>query len=70
MVRNRVKVMTGLYLTRKEFLALPMDERREILRKHANSKGILKYYQGIERSENHPVERQSASNSCEAMYLD
>jgi hypothetical protein len=70
MQRNRVKTMTGLYLTRSEFLALPMDKRREILRKQANNKGVLKYYQGIVKDENHSVERQSASNSCEAMYLD
>jgi len=35
--------MAELYLTRKEFLALPVEERRKILEKQANNEGILKW---------------------------
>jgi hypothetical protein len=62
--------MAELYLTRREFLALPMDERRKILEKQANNEGVLKYYRSIEESEFIPKQAKSASNSCEAMYLD
>jgi ATP-dependent DNA ligase len=62
--------MTELYLTRKEFLALPVEERRKILEKQANNEGILKYYRSIEESEFILKQVKSASNSCEAMYLD
>ena len=62
--------MTELYLTRREFLALPLEERRKILEKQANNEGVLKYYRSIEESEFILKQVESASNSCEAMYLD
>lgn len=62
--------MSELYLTRREFLTLPMDERRKILEKHANDEGILKYYRSIEEDEYKPRQVKAAVNSCEAMYLD
>jgi hypothetical protein len=45
---HRASLMVGnnmaeLYLTRKEFLALPVEERRKILEKQANNEGILKW---------------------------
>lgn len=62
--------MSELYLRCREFLALPMEERRKILEKHANDEGILKYYRSIEEDEYKPLQVESAANSCEAMYLD
>ncbi|MFA5049047.1 MAG: hypothetical protein WC516_08540 [Patescibacteria group bacterium] len=62
--------MTELYLTRREFLALPLEERRKILEKQANNEGVLKYYRSIEESEFISKRVKSASNSCEAMCLD
>ena len=34
-------------LTSKEFLALPIKERRRLLTEQANDPGIIKYYQDI-----------------------
>lgn len=62
--------MAELYLTRKEFLALSIEERRKILEKQVNNEGVLKYYRSIEQSEFIPRQVKSASNSCEAMCLD
>jgi len=62
--------MAELYLTRKQFLALTIEERRSILEKQANNKGVLAYYKSMEELEDTPKKDNSASNSCEAMYLD
>lgn len=64
-----VEIMAELYLTRKEFLALPVEERRKILEKSVNDKAMLGYYKIIEDTK-YMSNSSDASNSCEDMYLD
>lgn len=41
--------MTDERLTRKEFLALPVEERRKLLEKQANDPDVIAYYENLNK---------------------
>lgn len=46
--KTRRKPMTKKALSRKEFLALPLEQRRKLLEAQANNPELIAYYKGLE----------------------
>jgi len=51
-------------LTRKEFLALPMDERRRVLEEQANDPEVIACYEGLNKADKASLDRPAICRDC------
>ncbi len=58
------------YLTRKEFFALPMEERRKLLAEQVNNPAVLSYYEGMDKPEPPDMPMDGHSTMSEQKRLD